>query len=574
MGLFNQVIVSSRFGAGKTMDAYFIATTLPMIVALLLINTMESAVIPVYTRIRTQGNKEQASRLFSTVLNFLLLFTLFLTIFLFVFRRQVVIFSAPALDQTRVELAVLLTPFIYPTIMLTVVIGFLECILNTEGQFGLPAYAGLLVPISTAAFVLTLGLKQGVIMMCIGTLVGLCLQLLIFFLRFRGTKLTYRFVLDIRTPEIASIVKVAWPVFFGSLIGQASPLIDQMFASFLSAGSISALSYSLKITSMFSGVIFTSVGRAALPYLSRQAAMKDMKAFKDTLRLYLWGVGSGTTVLSIFILIFAHLFVKILFQRGAFTAEDTNHTANTLIGLMIGLTPMAFGFILSKAFSALGKTKVLMGVSAFSVVANALFDYTFAHFWQSEGIALATSVVYLCTMCILLVTLHHMIGHLNLLTPPSEIVKVIKKLRSQFFKSTLLGTNISWSIAQGNVRKTTTFVMIASLIFVLGIMGTLWNAFYMLRISLGSIAILALLRYRYLLLNVWILSGVFIGTALRGYNLDTGLTLPTILLLISMPLEETLKRMPVLRFLIVYIVWVLAGVSISAIGLGPFFTNW
>jgi peptidoglycan biosynthesis protein MviN/MurJ (putative lipid II flippase) len=217
-----------------------------------------------------------------------------------------------------------------------------------------------------------MGKSEGVVMLCVGTLVGLSLQFCSFIFRIRKAKIVYRPIIDLRLPEIGAIVKAIWPVLLGSLIGQASPLIDQIFASFLSTGSISSLSYALKIVSVCSSVIFASVGRAALPYLSRQVANKDMKSFKGTLRLYLWTVGIVTTVLSILVILLAHPIVQLLFQRGAFSAEDTDRTAVVLVGFIFGLAPMALGTITSRAFSALGKNHVLMGVSIFSIIADVI----------------------------------------------------------------------------------------------------------------------------------------------------------------------------------------------------------
>src|SRR5438876_4450828 len=61
MGMFNQVVVSARFGAGATMDAYFVASTLPILLAQLVGGSIESSVIPIYSRVRAKGRKEQAS---------------------------------------------------------------------------------------------------------------------------------------------------------------------------------------------------------------------------------------------------------------------------------------------------------------------------------------------------------------------------------------------------------------------------------------------------------------------------------------------------------------------------------
>jgi len=101
MGMLTQIVVTSRFGAGAAMDAYFVASTFPTTLAYLLISTVETAVIPVYARIRAQSGREQASILFSTLINLLALALIVLVLVLCLFREQVLHFSAPALDVGR-----------------------------------------------------------------------------------------------------------------------------------------------------------------------------------------------------------------------------------------------------------------------------------------------------------------------------------------------------------------------------------------------------------------------------------------------------------------------------------------
>lgn len=582
-GLFNQVVISSHFGAGAIMDAFFVASTLPTLMGQLIVSAIEASVIPVYSRIRAEGSKEQAYRLFSTLLNLLLVGAILLTLLILIFRQQMILFSAPALDPFRQGLAVDLTPFIFPSLFIMVIIGYLECILNTEGQFGWPAYAGILVPLSTAVLVVMLGNFQGVVILCIGTLLGQCLQLSVIILRARRAGLKYRPIIDLHNPAISLILAAAWPVLVGAFIDQGSPLVDQIFASFLSPGSISALSYALKLVGVFTGVIFVSVGRAALPYLSRQVAKNDMKVFKATLRLYLWAIGIGTTILAAFVLVFSHPLVQLFFQRGVFSVEDTNRTATTLIGFVIGLTPMALGFILAMTFNALGKNRVLMYVTSLSVVANALFDYIFARLWQSFGIALATSAVYFCTMFILLFTLRRIVGKLDFFTLPGEVMKTVWTLRMDRYvlrwvdRKEEVFFSFGLPFYLGKLGQQLARLGLVCAAFALGIIGVLVNYSYALRATFGSLVILAFLRYRYALLITWVLINAFIGSSLpifNGNNLVSGLTIPTILLLFCIPIQQTVKRMPALLYFLIYLLWAFASIGISAIGVGSFLTLW
>jgi murein biosynthesis integral membrane protein MurJ len=427
MGMVGQIFITARFGAGAVMDAYFVASALPLLVATLATTAIESAVIPVYAHLRSRATIEHTSAVFSTLLNLVLVIGAAVTLLLFIFRRQAVFVSAPALDPLRKELAVDLTPVIIPALLLMLGVALIEAILNAEGQFGWPAYAGLLVPASVTIAVVVLGEALGVAALAVGTLVGLGLQGSLFLLRVHRAGLIYRPIIALGDPAIGRVSRAVWPILLGASIGQASPFVDQIFASFLSPGSIAALNYSLKLIGVPVGVIFAAVGRAALPYLSRQVAIRDLRAFKATLRLSLWAGGICAVVITLLFLVLAQFIVYVLFQRGAFSAQDGVHTASTLRGFAIGLVPMALGFILARAFSALGRNRVLMYVSAFSVVANALFDYIFARLWQSFGIALATSAVYTCTLLLLILMLRRQIGDLELLTPPPEIARAVRK---------------------------------------------------------------------------------------------------------------------------------------------------
>jgi murein biosynthesis integral membrane protein MurJ len=580
MGLCNQVIVTARFGQGTAMDAYFIAAGLPILLAQLLASSLESSVIPIYARVRSKGSSEQASRLFSTLLNLLIIALVLFTIGMLFLRSPLVILSAPWSPLLTQNIAIELAPYIFPVLIFMTINSFMECLLNTEGQFGWPAYAGILVPLTTATFVIVGGQSRGVVMLCIGTLVGQVLQLLIIILRARRARITYRFSFDLRSPEVIAIALVAWPALFSGLISQASPFVDQIFASSLSVGGIAALNNALKLISVPVGVIFSSVGRAALPYLARQAAMKDMKAFKETFRLYMWAVGIATLTLSAALILLAHTVIQLLFQHGTFTPQDTTRTATTFIGFAIGLAPMAFGFIAAKAFSALGKTRLLMYVTIFSVIANAIFDAIFGRLWQSFGIALATSAVYCCTMIILLITLRSTIGKLYLFTPPREILSVIWKLGMGNYYIQW----VDWKEANVNVfripyglSRTITRMFIILGVFAAGTAGSILDGLHTVRVAFGSVIVLYLLRYRYTLLLAWVLLNAFIGSTLpffNGQNFFTGLTVPSLLLLFILPTRKAFKRMPALALLLIYEFWVFVGITIAPIPLGTFLTLW
>jgi murein biosynthesis integral membrane protein MurJ len=573
-GMANQVVVTSRFGEGTSMDAYFIASTIPIMLAQIIEHPIQDGVIPVYTRVRTRETKERASQVFSMLLNLFLLGGGLITLMMFIFRPQIVFLSAPGSSSAVVGLAIDLAPFIFPVLLLLLLVNFLECILNTEGQFGWPAYAGMLVPLTTAVLVFTAGASLGIVMLCVGMVVGLSLNFGVILVRARRAGLSYRPVIHLRDPAVVAVLMVAWPVLFGALLDSSSPLVDQIFASYLSAGSISAISYASKIIGVFSGVMFAAVGRAAHPYLSRQASNNDMQAFKETLHFYLWIMAIGLIVLSVLVIIFAHQVVQLLFQRGAFSPDDTNRTAIVLVGFAIGLAPMSLTFILPRAFSALGKTRVLMYVALFTVISNAVFDAIFSHYWQSFGIALATSATYLCSMLILLFTIQHILGGFNFLAPPREIRQLPRELRRYYQRWNAWKQAKLFSIPPYTRRQLARLGAILA-VFAVGVAGMFMNSLYTLRAALASTFILVFVRYPYVLLLVWALFNAPNALPIfRGSNALIGITIPTLLLMALMPIKQTFKRLPALAFMFIYLLWGFAAIGISPLGTGPFLTQW
>lgn len=580
-GMVNQVVVSANFGAGATMDAYFVAVAFPLLLVQLLSSALEAAVIPVYSRLRMRSGREVASRLLSTLVNCLVLWTVLLVLVLIALRQSLVFLSAPGLDSGRLQQAVALAPLLDLAIPLSLVIGLLECVLNAEGQFGWPAYAGLLVPCTTALLTLLGGRTWGITALGAGSLSGAALQLVVVGVRARQARLRYHLSIDVRNPDLRAILSATWPVLLGALIIQGSPLVDQIFASTLPAGNISALNYALKLVSLLIGVIFVSVGRAMFPYLANLAALNDpnYRAFKGTLRLYLWGVGLCTLLLSLLLLLLGRPLVAFLFQRGAFSAADTRNTVIILSGFVPGLVPMALSFLLSRAFNALGETRVPMYMALVNVGANALFDALLAHFWQGLGIALATSAVSLCTSLLLLAFLHQRIGTLQVWHVPPEVSTFATRLRFSSAQRSAAPRERRprRRYSSAGFRRGLLYTVVTLAALAVGVGATVRDALVTLRAGIGLLFLLCFLRYPFVLLLSWASFNVCIGSSLaifNGNNLDMVLIIPLLCLLAFLPWKEIIGRMPALLWLGLYLGWVLMGITLSPLDTRAFLTLW
>ncbi|HBQ85680.1 MAG TPA: murein biosynthesis integral membrane protein MurJ, partial [Syntrophomonas sp.] len=144
-------------------------------------------------------------------------------------------------------------------------------ILQSLGQFMVPALMGLPMNLIVIAIVLTIGSKFGIYALAWSTFVGIMFQFLIQWpsLRKQGYRFYWQF--DLQDPSIRQVGKLITPVIIGTAILQVNTLVDRMFASNLPTGSISVLDYSNKLTGLVVGIIITAIAAVALPKFSQLA---------------------------------------------------------------------------------------------------------------------------------------------------------------------------------------------------------------------------------------------------------------------------------------------------------------
>ena len=90
---------------------------------------------------------------------------------------------------------------------------------------------------------------------------------------------------------------------------------------------------------------------------------------------------------------FSDLFIKVLFERGEFSYQETIQTSHALLAYAFGIP----AFILLKscqpAFLAEGNTKTPMYIGLILLILNIILSFVLMSFLRHAGIALATSIV-------------------------------------------------------------------------------------------------------------------------------------------------------------------------------------
>ena len=159
------------------------------------------------------------------------------------------------------------------------------------------------------------------------------------------------------------------------------------------------MGYAARVLSLIIGLGAASVGRAALPVLADvQAQGEYSKARSMALKWALGMMGLGVLAVLVLWLLSPYL-VQLLFQRGAFSADNT---ATVTSVMRYGLLQLPFYFgvlILVQLMASQNRYTLMAAIAVANFALKAVLSFYLAPIMGAEGIMLATAMMYLLSFC-------------------------------------------------------------------------------------------------------------------------------------------------------------------------------
>ncbi len=401
IAVVKELIVAAQFGTADELDAFLIALIIPSTIITIIAGSFNSALIPTYIKVREQEGQQAAQQLFSgaTIWSIgLLLITTGLVIMGSPFYLP---YLTSGFSPQKLDLTYHLLWSISPMILFAGINATWCAILSAGERFALIALVPTLTP--AIAIVLLLTTKSlGVFNLSIGMVLGQLLEIIIVgrALRNQGISLFPKWHgFDDNLRQVASQYL---PMIGASFFMTGSGLIDQAMAAMLPSGSIAALGYSEKIIMLPIVIASTGLSTAVIPYFSQMFARNDWKGLRQSLNTYLGLIFAVTVPCVGLIILFSEQIVRMLLERGSFTAENT-HLVSQIQACFALEIPFYISCILVVRLSAaMQMGKIIMWGSAANMVVNISLNYLLMQWWGVVGIALSTSCVYLFSFLFLL----------------------------------------------------------------------------------------------------------------------------------------------------------------------------
>jgi putative peptidoglycan lipid II flippase len=390
LGFARDSMIAALLGAGPVADAFLVAFQLVNVVRRLLTEgALNAALVPAWLRVReTEGDVAAAAfagRVLGTVSAALVVGTAILGLAM----PLVISALAPGfIGRETLQLAVDDSRLMLPYLAFAGPVAVMMGLLNAQGRFALTAFSPILFNITLIVAMLALlvwrhdaSMAAFVTAATVGV-AGL-LQLLILVLPGGGLATPPQISFDAgmrgffrkAIPGMVASAGPQWLVVAGAIIASSSP------------SAVSWLYFANRLIELPLGIVGVAMGTVLVPELTRALRGNDRPAMAHAESRGLELAVGLALPATLGLIVLSTPVVRMLFEHGAFTAEDTAETAQALIWLALGLPAHVLVKALSPAFFARHDTSTPLLATLKGFAVAVLLALVLGRLFGAAGIA-------------------------------------------------------------------------------------------------------------------------------------------------------------------------------------------
>jgi putative peptidoglycan lipid II flippase len=391
LGFARDSLIAALLGTGAVADAFLAAFQLVNVVRRLLSEgALNAALIPAWLRRREHEGEEAATRFAGRVLGTVSAALVAASILIAVAMPLIIAIIAPGFVRSgtldlAVENARLMLPYLAFAGPVTVLMG----LLSAQGRFALTAFSPLLFNIALIAAIAALLLwhaDAGFAAFALAATVGVAgLLQLVMLLSQRSARLAkpLRVTFDEEMrgffakaiPGMIASSGPQWLMVAGAIIASATP------------SAVSWLYFANRLIELPLGIVGVAMGTVLVPELTRATGGGDRNAVAHAESRALELAAGLALPATLGLIVLAHPIVRLLFEHGAFTADDSAATAHALMWLALGLPAHVMIKTLSPAFYARNDTMTPLLATLKGFVVAVALAVLLGHFFGVSGIA-------------------------------------------------------------------------------------------------------------------------------------------------------------------------------------------
>lgn len=416
-GMVRDILLASLYGTESVEAiAFSTASRIPLLFFDIALGTaVTAAFIPIYNEFLQKGEKEKAKDFSNAFITLVSIVTLFMVVIGCVFSSFVVKFIAGGLDFEKLSLASALVKILFPAIFTTGIAFCFVGILQSDGEFIIPAMMSLVSNLFLILYLIFVKDKFGVFGIAIAMLISYILQIIIQIPSLKKMGYSLKLKNPFGDEAIKRVCLLALPIIISAWVQPINAMININLASSLNNGAaVPALDYANKLYIILVGVFTYTITNLTFPSLSRLVAADEKEKYayviRKSVKYVIFIIGP---VMAGFILM-SEPIIKVFYERGAFDASSTSLTSIALTFYSIGMVGFGINEVMNKAFYSLKDGKTPMRAAAFGIIINILMSVILVVFFKKGlwALALSASVSANLIGFLLLYLLHKKVGNI------------------------------------------------------------------------------------------------------------------------------------------------------------------
>lgn len=404
LGLVRNMVFANFYGTGFEATAFFTASRIPLqLLDITLGAAISSTFIPVFNEYMQKKGKESAIAFANNFLNVIILMSLVLSVLGIIFAGPIVKLIAPDLDIATMNLTIELSKILFPVMLFTAVAYVFVGFLQSMDEFNIPAIISIVSNGILILYLMIFNDKFGVKGASIAMLIGWGTQILVQLPSAIKKGFKYSFKINFKDEGLKKVVKLALPILISSWVQPINNIINLRLASGLEDGqAVSTIEYAYTLYLIVVGVFSYTLSNIIFPELSKLSADNQEDEFREIIKKAIKISIFFIIPMSVGIAVLSSDVIKLIYERGEFTANSTMLTSSALMCYAIGMLGYGLMEILNKAFYAKQDAKTPMYTSAVAIVLNVIFSIVFVKTIGYTGLPLAASITSILTAIIML----------------------------------------------------------------------------------------------------------------------------------------------------------------------------
>ena len=393
LGLVRATIIAYYFGASGATDAYFSAFKISNFFRQLLgEGALGSSFIPLYNeKIEIEG-EEKGKEFIYSILNLIFVFSTIVTLLMIIFSQDIINLIVNGFPTETKILASQLLKIMSVYFIFISLSGMICAMLNNFKQFAIPAstsiFFNLAIILASMGFSKTFGISA----LAYGVVLGGAFQLLIVLPSFFKIVKGYSFKINWKDPYLKKIFILMCPMLVGIVARQVNTIVDQVFASYLQEGGVTALENATRLYLLPVGVFGVSISTVIFPVLSKAVARNDLKTAENNivkgLNILLFLIIPSTAVLTFY----STDVIRLTLSYGKFGEEAVKVTSEALLYYSLGLYFYTAIYLMTRAFYSVKNSSYPVRFSIVSIIINIVLNFALIKPMAYRGLALSTSI--------------------------------------------------------------------------------------------------------------------------------------------------------------------------------------